>query len=158
MQTIDVLGRRAEVLLVEDEYGDVLLMREALRRAKMHTNLTVARDGEEALRALRREGAHAKTPRPDLILLDLNLPRLDGRGVLAAIKADPELQPIPVVVMSSSKAEVDVLKSYQLNANGYIVKPVEFERLEEIVASLESFWFTAVSLAPSPAFGDANVA
>jgi CheY-like chemotaxis protein len=148
MQTIEFLGRAAELLLVEDNYGDVLLVREAFRSAKIRNNLAVARDGEEALRILRREGLHADRPRPDLILLDLNLPRMDGREVLQAIKADPVLQPIPVIVMTSSKAEVDVLKSYQLSANGYIVKPVDFERLQEIVASLEMFWFTVVVLAP----------
>jgi two-component system, chemotaxis family, response regulator Rcp1 len=148
MQTIEFLGRAAELLLVEDNYGDVLLVREAFRSAKIRNNLAVARDGEEALRILRREGLHADRPRPDLILLDLNLPRMDGREVLQAIKADPVLQPIPVIIMTSSKAEVDVLKSYQLSANGYIVKPVDFERLQEIVASLEMFWFTVVVLAP----------
>jgi len=149
MQTIELLGRPAELLLVEDNYGDVLLAREAFRSAKIRNNLTVARDGEEALRILRREGVQAAKPRPDLILLDLNLPRLDGREVLQAIKADPDLRLIPVIVMTSSKAEADVLKGYQLSASGYIVKPVDFERLQEIVASLEAFWFTVVVLAPA---------
>jgi chemotaxis family two-component system response regulator Rcp1 len=149
MQTIELLGRPAELLLVEDNYGDVLLAREAFRSAKIRNNLTVARDGEEALRILRREGVQAAKPRPDLILLDLNLPRLDGREVLQAIKADPDLRLIPVIVMTSSKAEADVLKGYQLSASGYVVKPVDFERLQEIVASLEAFWFTVVVLAPA---------
>ena len=151
MPTIEKLGRPAELLLVEDNYGDVLLAREAFRSAKIRNHLTVAGDGEEALSVLRREGPHADKPRPDLILLDLNLPRMDGREVLQAIKADPELRLIPVIVMTSSKAEIDVLKSYQLSANGYIVKPVDFERLQEIVASLETFWFTVVVLAPPQA-------
>ena len=158
MQTIELLGRPAELLLVEDNYGDVLLAREAFRSAKIRNNLTVARDGEEALRILRREGVQAAKPRPDLILLDLNLPRLDGREVLQAIKADPDLRLIPVIVMTSSKAEIDVLKSYQLSANGYVVKPVDFERLQEIVASLESFWFTVVVLATPQVRENANAA
>jgi CheY-like chemotaxis protein len=158
MPTIEFLGRAAELLLVEDNYGDVLLAREAFRSAKIRNNLTVAGDGEEALGVLRQEGAHGDKPRPDLILLDLNLPRMDGREVLQAIKADPGLQMIPVIVMTSSKAEIDVLKSYQLSANGYIVKPVDFGRLQEIVASLESFWFTVVVLSPPPALEHADAA
>ena len=98
---------------------------------------------------LRREAPHQSCPRPDLILLDLNLPRMDGREVLRAVKSDPALQTIPVVVLTSSKADTDVIKSYRLSANGYIVKPVDFERLTEIVASLETFWFSVVVLAPS---------
>jgi CheY-like chemotaxis protein len=148
--TIEAVGRAAELLLVEDNYGDVLLAREAFCSAKIRNNLTVAGDGEEALSMLRRQGEYAGQPRPDLILLDLNLPRMDGREVLQAIKEDAELQSIPVIVLTSSNAEIDVVKSYQLNANGYIVKPVNFERLQEIVASLESFWFTVVVLAPPP--------
>ena len=144
--TIEWLGRPAELLLVEDNYGDVLLVREAFLSAKIRNNLAVAGDGEEASSVLRREGAHADKPRPDLILLDLNLPRMDGREVLQAIKADQELQPIPVIVMTSSRAETDILKSYQLSASGYIVKPVDFGRLQEIVAWLESFWFAVVVL------------
>ena len=158
MTTIGLLGRPAELLLVEDNYGDVLLAREAFKSAKIRNNLTVAGDGEEALSVLRREGSHADKPRPDLILLDLNLPRMDGREVLQAIKADPGLQAIPVIIMTSSKAEADVLQSYQLSANGYIVKPVDFERLQQIVASLESFWFTVVVLSPSEAVKQAHAA
>jgi two-component system, chemotaxis family, response regulator Rcp1 len=158
MTTIGLLGRPAELLLVEDNYGDVLLAREAFRSAKIRNNLTVAGDGEEALSVLRREGSHADKPRPDLILLDLNLPRMGGREVLQAIKDDPGLQSIPVIIMTSSKAEADVLESYQLSANGYIVKPVDFERLQQIVASLESFWFTVVVLSPSQAVEQANAA
>jgi CheY-like chemotaxis protein len=148
--TLEARGRSAELLLVEDNYGDVLLTSEAFRSAKIGNNLAVAGDGEEALAMLRREGAFADQPRPDLILLDLNLPRMDGREVLRAIKSDPALQRIPVIVLTSSKADIDILKSYELQANGYIVKPVTFERLQEIVASLESFWFAVVVLAPPP--------
>jgi CheY-like chemotaxis protein len=150
IQTIELACRAAELLLIEDNYGDVLLTREAFSSAKISNNMMVASDGEEALEVLRREGRYAGHPRPDLILLDLNLPRMDGREVLAAIKADADLQRIPVIVMTSSSAEADVLRSYQLNASGYVVKPVGFDRLQEIVASIESFWFSVVVLAPQP--------
>jgi two-component system, chemotaxis family, response regulator Rcp1 len=149
--TIEARSRPAQLLLVEDNYGDVLLTREAFRGAKLSNNLSVAGDGEEALSMLRREGCHAGQPTPDVILLDLNLPRMDGREVLQAIKTDPELRRIPVIVLTSSKAEVDILKTYDLGANGYIVKPVTFERLQEIVASIESFWFTVVVLSTTAA-------
>jgi len=145
--TIEALGRSAELLLIEDNHGDVLLVREAFSSAKIRNNLSVANDGEQALSMLRRQGSHGKHPRPDLILLDLNLPRMDGREVLQTIKNDPGLLRIPVIVLTSSKAEIDVLKTYDLRANGYIVKPVTFERLQEIVASLEAFWFSVVVLA-----------
>jgi CheY-like chemotaxis protein len=145
-RTLDSLGRPAELLLVEDNYGDVLLTREACESAKTPNNLAVAGDGEEALAILRREGRHADHPRPDLILLDLNLPRMDGREVLETIKSDPALLRIPVIVLTSSAAEIDILKSYDLKANSYIVKPVEFDRLQEIVASLQTFWLTVAAL------------
>jgi two-component system, chemotaxis family, response regulator Rcp1 len=144
--TLDSRGRSAELLLVEDNYGDVLLTREACQNARLLNNLSVAGDGEEALAMLRREGCHANHPRPDLILLDLNLPRMDGRDVLKTIKSDPALQRIPVIVLTSSAAEIDVLKSYDLKANSYIVKPVHFERLQEIMASIETFWRTVAAL------------
>jgi two-component system, chemotaxis family, response regulator Rcp1 len=147
--TIESQGRAAELLLVEDNYGDVLLTREAFLSGRIRNNLAVAGDGEMAMAMLRREGPYALQPRPDVILLDLNLPRMDGREVLKAIKTDPALQRIPVIIMSSSKAEIDILKSYELNANGYIVKPVTFERLQEVVAAIESFWFTVVVLPTS---------
>jgi two-component system, chemotaxis family, response regulator Rcp1 len=144
--TIEALGRPAQLLLVEDNSGDVMLTRAAFQDAKVANNLSVARDGEQAMRMLRREGPHAGQPTPDLILLDLNLPRMDGREVLQAIRSDPALSRIPVIVLTSSNADMDILKSYDLKANGYIVKPVDFERLQEIVASIESFWFTVVVL------------
>jgi two-component system, chemotaxis family, response regulator Rcp1 len=144
--TLDSRGRPAELLLVEDNYGDVLLTREACQNARMPNNLSVAGDGEEALSMLRREGRHANHPRPDLILLDLNLPRMDGREVLDTIKSDPALLRIPVIVLTSSAAEIDVLRSYDLKANSYVVKPVNFDRLQEIIASIESFWLTIVAL------------
>jgi two-component system, chemotaxis family, response regulator Rcp1 len=144
--TVEACGRSAELLLVEDNYGDVLLTKEAFRSAKIANNLTVAGDGEEALRILRKEGPYADAPTPDIILLDLNLPRMDGQEVLKAIRADPALKLIPVIVLTSSKADADIKQSYALKANGYVVKPVDFERLKEIVALIESFWFTVVIL------------
>lgn len=150
-RTVEATGRPAELLLVEDNYGDVLLAREAFRNAKIANNLAVASDGEQAMAMLRREGPYGNQALPDLILLDLNLPRMDGREVLRAIKAEPRLRLIPVVILTSSKAEIDIVKSYELKANSYIVKPVDFERLREIVASLETFWFTIVVLAAAPA-------
>ena len=154
--TLDRLGRPAELLLIEDNYGDVLLTREACLKTRMPNNLSVAGDGEEALSMLRKEGRHAGHPRPDLILLDLNLPRMDGREVLQTIKCDPALQRIPVIVLTSSAAEIDVLKSYDLRANSYIVKPVSFDRLQEIVTSLESFWLTVVALPTEPGHGPSS--
>lgn len=149
--TIESRGKPAELLLVEDNYGDVLLTREAFLSARVSNNLSVAGDGEIAMAMLRREAPYLDQVRPDVILLDLNLPRMDGREVLHAIKTDPELQRIPVIVLTSSKADVDILKSYELNANGYIVKPVTFERLQEVVAAIETFWFTVVVLPAVPA-------
>jgi two-component system, chemotaxis family, response regulator Rcp1 len=154
--TIEGQGRPAELLMVEDNYGDVLLARKAFLTAKIANNLTVAGDGEQALGMLRRLGVHANQVRPDLILLDLNLPRMDGKEVLKEIKADPDLQRIPVIVLTSSSADIDILKSYELNANGYIVKPVNLERLKEVVASLESFWFTVVVLPTAQGRPDAT--
>jgi|SRR5580700_4453920 CheY-like chemotaxis protein len=144
--TVEDRGRPAELLLVEDNYGDVLLTQEAFRSAKIGNNLAVAVDGEEALAMLRKEGRYHAQPTPDLILLDLNLPRMDGREVLKTVKSDPVLHTIPVIVLTSSSAEIDVLRSYELMANGYIVKPVTFDRLKEVVALIESFWFTVVVL------------
>jgi chemotaxis family two-component system response regulator Rcp1 len=156
--TIEAQGRPAELLLVEDNYGDVLLTREAFRSARVSNNLAVAGDGEQALAMLRQAGDYANQPRPDVILLDLNLPRMDGREVLQAIKTDPSLQRIPVIVLSSSKADVDILKTYDLGANGYIVKPVTFERLQEIVASIETFWFSVVVLSATPVLEETRAA
>jgi CheY-like chemotaxis protein len=153
--TIEAIRRPAELLLVEDNRGDVMLTREAFRDAKIANNLSVACDGEEAMKRLRREGDYRDLPMPDLVLLDLNLPRMDGREVLEAIRSDPKLMRIPVIVLTSSKAEIDVLKSYDLKANGYVVKPVDFARLGEVVAAIESFWFTIVVL--PTAFGPGRV-
>jgi two-component system, chemotaxis family, response regulator Rcp1 len=140
--------RPIEILLVEDNPGDVRLTKEALREGKVANNLSVAADGVEALAFLRREGAHKNAARPDLVLLDLNLPRKDGRQVLAEIKNDAELRRIPVVVLTTSKAEEDILKTYDLHANCYIAKPVDLEQFIRVVKSIDDFWLTVVRLPP----------
>jgi len=138
--------RAIEILLVEDSPTAVLMTEEALKYAKVLNNLHVVENGVDAMAFLRGEGAHAGAPRPDLILLDLNLPRKDGREVLADIKADPVLKIIPVVVLTTSKAEEDVVKAYGLHANCYVTKPVDFASFAEVVRSIEQFWFTVVTL------------
>jgi chemotaxis family two-component system response regulator Rcp1 len=138
-----------EILLVEDNPGDVRLTKEALKEGKVYNNLHWARDGVEALEFLKREGKHAKAPRPDIILLDLNLPKKDGREVLAVIKGEPELKHIPVVVLTTSKAEEDVLRSYELHANCYVTKPVDLEKFIQVVQSIDRFWLTVVTLPPA---------
>jgi CheY-like chemotaxis protein len=135
-----------ELLLVEDSEPDVRLTIEALREAKVKNRLWVVEDGVEALDFLRRQGKHADAPRPDLILLDLNLPRKDGRQVLKEIKNDDSLKRIPVVILTTSKSEEDVLRAYDLHANCYITKPVDFNRFMEVVKSIEQFWLTVVRL------------
>lgn len=139
-------GRPAEFLLVEDNPGDVRLTREALKESKLRNRLNIVGDGVEALAFLRREGKYASAPRPDLVLLDLNLPRKDGREVLAEIKADPALKRIPVVIITSSEAEQDVLASYDLHVNCYVSKPVDLEQFIKVVRSIETFWLTIVKL------------
>lgn len=139
-------GRPIEILLVEDNPGDVRLTIEGLNEGKVRNNLHVARDDVEALGFLRREGAFADAPRPDLILLDLNLPRMGGREVLAEVKADAGLKTIPVVVLTTSRAEQDVLQSYELQANCYITKPVDLEQFITVVRSIEDFWLSTVRL------------
>ncbi len=138
--------RPAQVLLVEDNHGDVLLTKRAFKESKIANDLTVAMSGEEAIRVLRKEGEHAQATTPDLILLDLNLPQMSGQDVLNVIKNDTKLRHIPVVVLSSSKADQDVVKSYNLHANGYVVKPISLESFNEVVQKLEAFWFTLVVL------------
>jgi len=142
-------ARPIEILLVEDNPGDVRLTVEALREGKVHNNLNVARDGVEALAYLRREPPFAEASRPDLILLDLNLPRKDGREVLAELKADPRWKTIPVVVLTTSRAEQDVLRSYELQANCFVTKPVDLDQFINVVKSIEDFWLTVVTL-PNP--------
>jgi len=136
------------VLLVEDDPGDVLIAQEALKASRLTSKLTVVSDGVEAIKYLRRQDTYRDVPRPDLILLDLNLPRKDGREVLAEIKEDPELRLIPVVVLTTSEAERDLLRSYDLHANAFVVKPIDLDRFIEIVQTIESFWFTVVKLPP----------
>jgi two-component system response regulator len=138
--------KAVDILLVEDSPTDVLLAREALENAKVLNNLYVVSDGVEALDFLHRRGRHSDAARPDLILLDLNLPRLDGREVLAAVKGHDELKRIPVVVLTTSKAEEDVSKAYGLHANCYVTKPVDFEQFASAIQAIENFWFTVVSL------------
>ncbi|MBI5106672.1 MAG: response regulator [Solirubrobacterales bacterium] len=135
-----------EVLLVEDDPGDVLLIEEAFDDNKVHNNLHVVRDGEQALDFLLGQGAHAGAPRPDLVLLDLNLPRKDGREVLAEVKANEELRTIPIVVLTTSEAEEDVLRSYELHANAYVTKPVDFERFVSVVRQIDEFFVSVVKL------------
>ena len=137
-----------EILLVEDNPADVRLTQEALRDSKVANNLHTVGDGVEALRFLRREEEHAEAPRPDLILLDLNLPLMGGREVLERVKEDPDLRRIPVVVLTTSDAEQDIVRSYELHANAYIRKPVDFDQFTEVVRLIEDFWFTVVKLPP----------
>lgn len=135
-----------QLLLVEDNPGDVRLTREAFREVDGSVQLHVASDGVEAMAFLRREGVHADAPRPDFILLDLNLPRMDGREVLAHIKADESLHTIPTVILTTSDADADILKSYELNANAYLKKPVTLEAFESLVRSINDFWLNKVIL------------
>ena len=135
-----------EILLVEDNPGDVRLTAEALKEGKIRNHMSVVVDGEAALAFLRREGAYADAPRPDLVLLDLNLPRKDGREVLAEMKDDNDLRRIPVVVLTTSEAEEDILRMYDLHANCYITKPVDLDQFITVVKTIESFWFSVVSL------------
>jgi CheY-like chemotaxis protein len=139
-------GTPIEVLLVEDDPGDVLLIREAFMFNKVHNNLTVVDDGEQAMAFLRREGEHAGAARPDLVLLDLNLPRKDGHEVLQEVKSDQDLRTIPIVVLTTSEAEEDVLRSYQLHANAYVTKPVDFDSFMSIVRQIDDFFVSVVRL------------
>jgi len=138
----------AEILLVEDNPGDVRLVQEALRESKIVNQLHAVSDGKEALAFLRKQGRYANATRPDLILLDLNLPRMDGREVLSEIKADLELLRIPVVIVTSSKAEEDIVKSYNQHANCYITKPMDLEKFVEVVKAIQNFWISIVTLPP----------
>ena len=134
------------ILLVEDNPGDTRLVVEAMREAKLDNYIHVVEDGVEAMQFLRREGRFGDAPRPDLILLDLNLPKKDGRAVLAEVKADPVLKRIPVVVLTTSRAEEDVLRAYDLHANCYITKPVDMEQFMKVVAQIDDFWVRVVTL------------
>lgn len=138
-----------EILLVEDSPGDVRLTQEVFRATNSSIHIHVAIDGEQAMAFLRREGAYSDAPRPDIILLDLNLPKMDGREVLARIKEDDSLKMIPTVILTTSEAEADIVKSYQLHANCYLSKPVQLSAFEDIVESINSFWLNTVKL-PQP--------
>jgi chemotaxis family two-component system response regulator Rcp1 len=146
MKAIGGEGRPIELLLVEDSPGDVRLTQEVLRDASRSIHMHVACDGVEAMAFLRHEGAHVNAPRPDLILLDLNLPRMDGREVLVRIKEDHSLKTIPTVILTTSEAEADVTKSYELQANCYLCKPVQLDAFENLVKSINDFWLTKVKL------------
>jgi chemotaxis family two-component system response regulator Rcp1 len=146
MKSIGTDAAAIEVLLVEDSPGDVRLTREAFKDAKVHINLHVASDGAEAMAFLGREGEYTDSPRPDLILLDLNLPKKDGREVLEEIKESPTLMSIPVVILTTSASEEDILRSYRLHANCYITKPVDLDGFLKVVKSIDNFWLTVVKL------------
>jgi two-component system response regulator len=150
MKTIGADAAPIEVLLVEDSPGDVRLTREAFKDAKVHINLHVASDGAEAMDFLNRQGKHPNVPRPDLILLDLNLPKKDGREVLEEIKESPALKSIPVVILTTSASDADILRSYRLHANCYITKPVGLDGFLEVVKSIDSFWLSVVKLPHEP--------
>jgi two-component system, chemotaxis family, response regulator Rcp1 len=138
----------ADILIVEDNPGDARLIREVLNSNKIFTSLHIVKDGVEAMEFLRNEGKFKSAPKPDLIILDLNLPRKDGREVLSEIKSDPDLKHIPTVIMTISQAEEDILKSYNLHANCYITKPIDLNQFIKVVKSIEDFWFTIVKLPP----------
>lgn len=146
--TTEQAGKRIEILLVEDNIGDQRLTVEAFKDSKLCNRLNVAGDGVEALEFLKKEGKYANAPTPDLILLDLNMPRKDGREVLAEIKLDEKLRRIPVVILTTSQAEADILKTYNLHANCYITKPVDLDQFLQMIKSLEDFWFSIVKLPP----------
>lgn len=138
------IDKPVEILLAEDNPGDVMLTRKALEQGKLANNLHVTTDGVDALEFLRQDGGYEDAPRPDLILLDLNMPRKDGQEVLEELRADDDLRRIPVVVLTSSESEEDIVRSYELNANAYLTKPVDFDGFVEIVNRLENFWFQVV--------------
>jgi len=146
---MEEMGRPVQMLLVEDNPGDVRLTKETLRDSKIMVNLHVVGDGMEAMAFLRKESKYANAPRPDIVLLDLNLPKKDGREVLAEIKQDPDLKRIPVVILTISNGQEDILKSYNLHANAYVTKPLNLEQFAKIVKAIEDFWLTVVKLPPN---------
>jgi CheY-like chemotaxis protein len=140
------MAKEIRILFVEDNEGDIVLTLEAMREAKISNNITVVRDGEEALKYLLREGKYADAGSPDLVLLDINLPKVDGKEVLARIKSDPALMTIPVVILTTSDSEKDILDSYHNHANCYITKPVDFKKFMEVVHTIKDFWISIVQL------------
>ncbi len=147
------VGKSIEILLVEDNPGDADLARAALEDCKIRNSLYTVGDGEEAMTFLRRRGKHKDVPRPDLVLLDLNLPKKDGREVLAEIKSDPDLKRIPVVILTISKDEEDILRAYNLHANCFITKPIDLSQFMKVVKAIEDFWLTIVKLPPNGSKG-----
>ncbi|MDD1764295.1 MAG: response regulator [Methanobacteriaceae archaeon] len=148
MRTENPLGKMVEILLIEDNPGDIRLVKEVFKDAKLNNNLQVALDGEEALKILRQEGEFFNSPRPDLILLDLNLPKKNGREVLREIKEDESLKCIPVVILTTSSAEEDLIETYKRDANCYITKPVDLDEFIKVVKSIQNFWLEIVKLPP----------
>ena len=146
MSTTDKESRQIEILLIEDNPGDARLTQEAMRAANMTNVLHVVEDGEQAMEFLRRRSRFKDAPRPDLILLDLNLPKKDGRAVLAEVKTDPDLRRIPVVVLTTSRSEEDVMQAYDMHANAYVTKPVNLDQFMRIVALIDEFWLKVVTL------------
>ena len=146
IESVEKKGRVAEILLVEDNPGDALLTRKAFKGGRIPTNITVAPDADVAMAVLLKQGEYSAAPTPDIILLDLNLPKKDGKEILKDIKANDALKHIPVVILTSSRAELDVVKSYHLYASGYIIKPVSLDKFTDVVTSIENFWFTQVLL------------
>jgi CheY-like chemotaxis protein len=146
MAALEATSPPIQVLLVEDNPGDVRLIREALKKSRFKLNISVARDGEQALAFMRRQGAYADSPRPEFVLLDLNMPKKDGRAVLAEMKNDPSLRKIPVVIFTSSEAENDINMSYSLHANAYVSKPIEIDHFETVLRSVEEFWMRVAKL------------
>ncbi|CAG0941724.1 Response regulator rcp1 [Anaerolineae bacterium] len=146
MEGTHIMGKPVEILLVDDNPGDARLAVEAFKEAKVRNNVHIVDDGVKAMAFLRREGEYTHVPHPDVILLDLNLPKKDGRQVLAEIKADADLKRIPVVILTVSKAEEDILKTYNLHANCYITKPIDLDQFLEVIKSIENFWLTVVTL------------
>ncbi len=147
--TVGRTVRAVQILMIEDNPADVRLTTEGLKDAKLHINLNVAKDGVEAMAYLYREGKYAAAPRPDLIILDLNLPRKDGREVLAEIKRDETLRRVPVVILTASEADEDILRAYDLHVNCYITKPVDLDQFIKVVQNIEEFWLTIVKLPPN---------
>ena len=139
-------GKPIEILLVEDNSGDLFLTKRAFSKAKISNNISVAKDGDEAMQILRRIGEYKDSPRPDIVLLDINLPKKNGPEVLAEIKNDSDLKTIPVIMLSSSEAQEDILKCYEEQASGYIKKPIDLSGLHEVITAIEDFWFTVVRL------------
>ncbi len=148
MTRVSERPRNAQVLLIEDNHGDAVLTRRAFRRSKMPNDIVVAETGEKGLSILRREGEHADAARPDIILLDLNLPFMHGKDFLAAVKDDPALRRIPVIILSSSSADIDVTACYNRHANGYITKPITTDTYDDIVTRIEGYWFNLMQMPP----------